>query len=74
MTKYDDVMKQLLFAMEFCCDFNQKIVWIPHLVTLIETIGHGTLRWVDKIASMLMSFTISAKPAIWIGVLKVGFK
>jgi hypothetical protein len=71
MTKYDETVKQLLFTMEFSSDTEQKLAWMPHLITLIDTMGHATLHWVDRISSMLLDYAISADPRIWRGLLKV---
>lgn len=70
-TKYDSLLKQILFQMEFSSDLSQKKTWLPIIETYINTMGLATLHWSDKICDVLCDLTVCNDHNVWNEILNV---
>ncbi|CAL8137958.1 unnamed protein product [Orchesella dallaii] len=69
-TKYDDLMKTILFQMEFRSDVVQKRIWLPIFDNFLQACGTAVLHWSDRICGMLKDSTVCNDPEIWISILQ----
>jgi len=69
-TLYDETLESVLQTLEFGTDTPSKRVWIKHLISFLEVMGHATLHWIDRIIRILLDNTVCNDPVRYLLILK----
>jgi len=69
-TLYDSTLEKLLDTFEMAEDSASKNVWLRHLTTYIDVMGHATVHWINRILRILLDNTSCADSLRWLNVLK----